>query len=157
MSYDVRTPSRRGSADDGPEPRYAPPGERSRQLVLLAEDDPHDLDIYGRTLWYNGFDVLEAADGERALELARLHKPDLVLVDLLLPGLTGIEVCRRIREDGLASPVIALTARAREDFGDIAREAGCIDYLEKPVGPLDVLRTVERVIGRPPPPGDDAG
>jgi DNA-binding response OmpR family regulator len=138
------------SGTPGAEPK------RTRQLVLLVEDDPNDLRMYGMALWYNGFDVLEAADGESGVSLAREHHPDLVLVDLLLPKLTGIEVCRRIRKSGLDVPVIALTARAQREFGDVAREAGCMDYLEKPISPLQLLHVVEHVIGRAPPSGEDA-
>ena len=123
--------------------------------MLLVEDDPHDLRMYGTTLWYNGFDVVTAADGEAAVALAAEYSPDMVLLDLLLPKLTGLEVCQRIRESGSSVPVVALTGRARQEFGHKARQVGCTDYLEKPVRPLDVLHLVEESIGRPPPAGDE--
>lgn len=132
-----------------------PPKRRERQLVLLAEDDPADLDMYGSALWYNGFDVLEASDGPGALELALTHQPDIVLLDLLLPELTGIEVCRRLRKRGFDPPVVALTARSRREFGPVTEDVGFSGYLEKPIPPLDVLHYVENVVGRPPPPGED--
>lgn len=130
--------------------------ERRRPLVLLVEDDPADRQMYGKALWYNGFDVIEGEDGEEAVALAMEHVPDLVLVDLLLPGLNGIEVCRRLKEDPETAeiPVIALTARAEWEFGLLARDAGCLRYLEKPIGPLKVLKAVEDVVGRPPPSGE---
>lgn len=136
-----------------PEPR--PQERRDRQLVLLAEDNPHDLRLYGTVLFYNGFDVLEAGDGETAVALAEQHSPDLVLLDLLLPELTGIEACRRILQSGCTAPVLALTARSRLEFGDVAREAGFRDYLEKPISPLNVLHRVEELVGRPPAPGEE--
>jgi DNA-binding response OmpR family regulator len=133
-----------------------PGADRTRPLVLLVEDDPHDRHMYGRTLWYNGFDVIEGEDGEEAISLAREHDPDLILVDLLLPRLNGIEVCRVLKADPetAAIPVIALTARSELEFGLLARDAGCMRYLEKPIGPLTVLREVEAVVGRPPPAGE---
>lgn len=132
------------------------PGERVRPLVLLVEDDPHDLQLYGTTLWYNGYDVLTAEDGESGVALAREWQPDLVLLDLLLPKLTGLEACKRIRHAGIEVPVVALTGRARREFGERARSAGCTDYLEKPISPLRVLHFVEDTIGRAPPSGEDA-
>jgi CheY-like chemotaxis protein len=133
--------------------------ERPRPVVLLVEDDPHDRHIYGRTLWYNGFDVVEGSDGAEALLLAREHGPDVILVDLLLPVLNGIEVCRRLKADPATAdiPVIALTARSELEFGLLARDAGCMRYLEKPIGPLKVMEAVEAVVGRPPPPGEGEG
>jgi DNA-binding response OmpR family regulator len=130
---------------------------RYRPLVLLVEDDPNELEIYGKVLWYNGFDLIQRGDGDEGVAAAREYVPDLVLVDLLLPGANGIEVCRRIRADPRTAhvPVVALTAQSEEEFGLLARGVGCQRYLEKPIGALDVLKVVEEVVGRPPPPGDD--
>jgi CheY-like chemotaxis protein len=139
----------------GPMAGPHPNARRPRPLILLAEDDPVDLRLYSMVLWYNGFDVVTAADGESAVALALEHRPDLVLVDLLLPKLTGIGVCKQLRAQEMDVPLIALTARSERDFGDAARQAGCVGYLEKPIGPLDVLHYVEDVVGRPPPPGED--
>jgi DNA-binding response OmpR family regulator len=126
-----------------------------RLLVLVIEDDLHDWEIYGKILWYNGFDVLYAADGEAGAGLARKHAPDLVLLDLMLPGINGLEVCRRLSADPLTAriPIVLLSGRPAADFEAAAREAGAECYLEKPVGPVAVLHTVERLIGRPPPAG----
>jgi CheY-like chemotaxis protein len=151
--HDRRRPDRPGAASRRPAPT-----PRTRPLILLAEDDVHDSEIYGKTLWYNGYDVIHGGDGEAALELARQHAPDLVLVDLLLPRMNGIDLCRQLRvEPSLRDvPLIALTARAEREFGLLARDAGCSGYLEKPIGPFAVLEAVERMIGRAPPvEGDD--
>lgn len=148
-----------GGRSPDPDPGARPRDRhgRARPLVLLAEDDQHDGEIYGKTLWYNGYDVLHAADGEVALDLARRHTPDLIIVDLLLPKMNGIEVCRQLGEDPAVAdvPIIALTARAEREFGLLARDAGCSDYLEKPIGPFAVLAAVEKAIGRAPSPGED--
>jgi CheY-like chemotaxis protein len=138
-----------------PEPGHRRKPTRARPLILVAEDDPDDLRLYSMVLWYNGFDVVTAADGESAVALALEHRPDLVLVDLLLPKLTGIGVCKRLRAQEMDVPMVALTGRSERDFGDAARQAGCVGYLEKPIGPVDVLHYVEDAVGRPPPPGED--
>lgn len=124
-----------------------------RQLVLVVEDEPHDWEIYGKMLWYNGFDVLYARDGAEGLDLARANHPDLVLLDLGLPGMDGLELCRRLKEDPAISdiPVLVLTARSERNYGDEARRAGCARYLEKPKTPLEVLSEVEALIGQAPP------
>lgn len=130
---------------------------RKRQLVVVAEDERHDWEIYGKLLWYNGFDVLHAEDGEEALQLIRTHLPDLVILDLMLPKLDGLEICRRVKAESATEeiPVIALSARSEREYGSRARAVGFTGYLEKPIGPLAVLRTVEDLIGRAPPAGLD--
>jgi DNA-binding response OmpR family regulator len=131
--------------------------ERRRPLVLVVEDEAHDWEIYGKMLWYNGFEVLHAPDGKTGLLLAERRLPDLVLLDLGLPDLSGLELCtmlkRRRRTRDI--PVMVLSARSESEAGEAARSAGCIRYLEKPVGPVDVLHMVEEVVGRPPPAGED--
>ena len=138
-------------------PVNRPGPARKRQLVIVAEDERHDWEIYGKMLWYNGFDVLHAEDGEEALQLIRSHLPDLVILDLMLPKVDGLEICRRVRAESATDdiPVIALSARSEREYGSRARAVGFTSYLEKPIGPLAVLRTVEELIGRPPPPGLD--
>jgi two-component system, cell cycle response regulator DivK len=138
-------------------PRRRPPTAHppSRRPVILAVDDEHyDWLMYSQLLCHYGFEVLHARDGEEGLHLAREHLPDLVLADLMLPRMTGIELCRTLKQERRTRriPVLMLTARAERECGDAAREAGCDGYLEKPIGPVRVLRAVERLIGRPPPP-----
>jgi CheY-like chemotaxis protein len=130
---------------------------RYRPLVLLIEDDPHELEIYGRVLWSKGFELIQRGKGEEGVAAAREHVPDLVLVDLLLPDANGLEACRRIKRDPRTShvPVVALTAQSEEEFGLLAEAVGFQRYLEKPIGPLDVLKVVEDLVGRPPQPVED--
>lgn len=148
-------------------PSRATPGDRTRggrvadgarPLVLVVEDDENDWEIYGKILWYNGYDVAYAADGEEGLRLARKRTPDLVLVDMMLPGMDGLELCRRIREDlGLQGvPIAMLTARSARDIGAKAHAAGCTTVLEKPHSPVDLLHRVEDLVGRPPLSGEGA-
>lgn len=132
------------------------PDMRDRQLVLVIEDDPNDWEIYGKILWYNGFDVLCAANGVEGLKVAEEYRPDLILLDLGLPEMDGLELCRQLKQGPAASaPVIVLSAQPESEYGEAARREGCTRYLEKPQGPLDVLHAVEDVIGPAPP--DAAG
>jgi two-component system, cell cycle response regulator DivK len=133
-----------------------PRAGRDRQLVLLVDDDPHDREIYGRILCYNGFDVICAEAGTVALRLARKYMPDLVLLDIGLPDLHGLDLCSALRTDADTSaiPVIALSAYAEKRMGEQARLAGCTRYIEKPASPVAVLHEIEELVGRPPLAGE---
>jgi CheY-like chemotaxis protein len=129
---------------------------RERQLVLLVDDDPNDREIYGQILCYNGFDVVCAGNGASGIRLARHVMPDIVLLDIGLPDLHGLDLCSSIRtaEDTSAIPVIALSGYAEARMGEQARLAGCTRYIEKPASPVSVLHEIEHLVGKPPLPGD---
>ena len=126
-----------------------------RRMVLVVEDDLDEWKLYGKILWYNGFDVLHAADGEEALRMAHRYAPDLVLLDLMLPGRDGLEVCRELmrHEETSNIPVVVLTGRRASEFERELREAGCARYLEKPISPARVVSEVCGMIGVPPAAG----
>ena len=134
----------------------APHATRERQLVLLVDDDPHDREIYGSILCYNGFDVVCADDGESGIRLAHRLMPDVVLLDIGLPDLHGLDLCSTLRTstDTAGIPVIALSAYAETRMGEQARLAGCTRYIEKPASPVAVLHEIEHLVGKPPLPGD---
>jgi DNA-binding response OmpR family regulator len=140
-------------ATDNRAPRVS--REHSRPLVLVVEDDPHDWEIYGKILWYNGYDVFYAAEAEEGYRLAREHRPDLILLDLMLPKVDGLTLYRRIREDSSMAdiPVVVLSGRPFSELGQAALDLGCRAYLEKPISPVEVLHRVEDLVGRPPPSG----
>jgi CheY-like chemotaxis protein len=127
-------------------------GPRERPLVLLVDDDPHDREIYGTVLLYNGFDVMFAADAASGLAAATAHLPDLILLDLGLPDLDGVELCATLREQPgtAATPIVVLTGFRREERGWPAHLAGSTQFLEKPASPVDVLHTVEGLVGKAP-------
>lgn len=129
---------------------------RERQLVLLVDDDPHDREIYGRILCYNGFDVVCAACGSAGIRHARTFSPDIVLLDIGLPDLHGLDLCSSLRTDTetAAIPVVALSAYAETRMGEQARLAGCTRYIEKPASPVAVLHEIEHLVGKAPLPGD---
>lgn len=107
-----------------------------------------DREVYGRLLWYNGYGLVHAADGESAIALALDARPDIILLDMLLEGeLTGLDVAVRLREEGIDVPMIALSGVKREEFGAAIEEAGITAYLEKPIDPFEVVREVLRHAG----------
>lgn len=116
--------------------------------VLIAEDDDLVADLIGHKLRLRGIDVETIADGADAWERIRTERPHLVILDGMLPGLDGLEVLRRIREDpGLDGiPVVMLTARRREQDIVSALELGASDYLVKPFMPEELLARVERLL-----------
>jgi DNA-binding response OmpR family regulator len=125
-------------------------GPRERPLVLVADDDEDIRMLVRFRLERSGYDVLPARDGAEALELAVRHRPDLAVLDLMMPKVDGYEVTRRLR--GLDAtrrmPIVMLTARAQET--DVARgfEAGADDYIRKPFSPQELRARVQAILGR---------
>ncbi len=117
--------------------------------VLVAEDDDLVADLIGHKLRLRGIDVEVIGDGADAWECIRAERPHLVILDGMLPGLDGLEVLRRIREDPELDgmPVVMLTARRREQDIVSALEMGASDYLVKPFMPEELLARVERLLG----------
>ena len=116
--------------------------------VLIVDDDPIVRDVLRRYLVKDGFLVTAAGDGRDGLDAYARVRPDLVLLDLMLPSLDGLEVFRRIRELDGAAPVIMLTARGREDERIVGLESGADDYVAKPFSPREVVARVRAVLRR---------
>jgi len=117
------------------------------RTVLLVEDEAEIADVLRRYLERDGYRVLVAADGVRAVDEYQRLRPDLVLLDLMLPGLDGFEVCRRIRQQG-STPIIMLTARDEEADKLVGLELGADDYITKPFSPREVVARVRAVLRR---------
>ena len=121
------------------------------QTVLVVDDEPHIVEIVHDYLKQAGFRVLVARDGQTGLTIARHERPDLVILDLMLPGgLDGLDVCRSIRQDPILSdiPIIMLTARIEETDRLIGLELGADDYVTKPFSPREVVARVRAVLRR---------
>jgi len=120
------------------------------QRILVVDDEPPIVGLVTAYLEHEGFDVLSAADGPTALMQARLHHPHLVVLDLMLPGMDGLEVCRRLRQE---SPVyiLMLTARAEETDKVIGLGLGADDYLTKPFSPKELVARVKAILRRERP------
>ena len=118
-----------------------------KPLILIVEDEPDIAGTLGRYLERAGLRVMLAHDGRRGLELFSEHRPSLVILDLMLPGLDGLEVLRSIRLLGRV-PVIALTARVSQDDRLRGFELGADDYVPKPFYPLEVVSRVQALLRR---------
>ncbi len=116
--------------------------------VLIVEDEQNIVDILSFNLAREGYDTLEAYDGRTGLQLAREENPDLILLDLMLPELDGFEVCRQLREEGYATPIIMLTAREEETDKVLGLELGADDYITKPFSMRELLARVKANIRR---------
>lgn len=116
--------------------------------VLIIEDDP-DMSMGLRdNLEFEGYEVVSSADGETGLELAREKEPHCVLLDIMLPGMDGFEVCQRLREDRVRAPIIMLTARGQEIDKVRGLELGADDYVTKPFGVQELLARIRAVLRR---------
>lgn len=120
--------------------------------ILVVENDPMSRELARRVLARGGYDVTVAHDAEEALRLAPGLHPDLVLMDLRLPGIDGVEATRRLRarRATAAIPVAVLSAQAFADDIERAREAGAVDYLTKPIGARELLDRVGRLLADAP-------
>jgi DNA-binding response OmpR family regulator len=121
-----------------------------RPVILIADDDPDILELVAYRLERAGYEIVRASDGEEALQLATERVPDLAVLDVMMPKLTGYEVTARIREHEATNriPVILLTARVQEADVERGFEAGADDYLRKPFSPQELRARVQAILGR---------
>ncbi len=115
--------------------------------VLIVDDEPNIREVVGLYLRRDGHDVVSAADGEEALEVFRKSEPDLVVLDLMLPRLSGLEVCRRMQAERRV-PLIMLTARGEEEERIVGLSLGADDYVVKPFSPRELAARVTAVLRR---------
>src|SRR2546422_6698475 len=115
--------------------------------ILVVDDEPRIVRLVRDYLEHGGFTVLVASDGPTALRTARTGRPDLVILDLALPGLDGLDVTRALRRDGEV-PIIMLTARTEESDKLVGLELGADDYMTKPFSPKELVARVRAVLRR---------
>ena len=120
----------------------------ARTTILIVEDEQNIVDILSFNLGREGYDTLEAYDGATGLQLALEQNPDLILLDLMLPGMDGFEVCRQVRQAGASTPIIMLTAREEEADKVLGLELGADDYITKPFSMRELLARVKANIRR---------
>ena len=118
------------------------------KTVLIVEDEQSIVDILSFNLTKEGYDTLEALDGPTGLQLALEQNPDLVLLDLMLPGMSGFDVCKKIRAAGSPVPIVMLTAREEEDDKVLGLELGADDYITKPFKNRELMARVKANIRR---------
>jgi two-component system cell cycle response regulator DivK len=121
------------------------------KTILLVEDNPHNRKIFSGMLTHNGFRVREAETGDAALAAVAEEQPDLILMDLSIPGVDGWECTKRLKADPKTEriPIIALTAHAMRGDEERARAAGCDGYLSKPISPKKVVEEVRAYLKLP--------
>jgi len=116
--------------------------------ILIVEDEPDMVEGLRDNLIYEGYDVLSAADGETGLALAVEESPDLILLDIMLPGKNGYQVCREMKSKGIDVPVIMLTAKSQEVDKVLGLELGADDYITKPFSIRELLARIKAVLRR---------
>ena len=116
--------------------------------ILIVEDEQNIVDILSFNLGRDGYDTMEAYDGPTGLQLALEENPDLILLDLMLPGMDGFDVCKQVRAGGVTTPIIMLTAREEETDKVLGLELGADDYITKPFSMRELLARVKANIRR---------
>ena len=119
--------------------------------ILLIDDDEGLRETVGLLLEQDGYQVLSAADGRTGFDLAATARPDLILVDLRLPGMSGVDICRQIRASGATTPLIILSAVGDEIDKVLLLEIGADDYIVKPFGARELLARIRAVLRRAAP------
>ena len=119
----------------------------NKTKLLIVEDEPTLLETLKYNLKKQGYEVVTAADGVQALPIARAEKPDLVILDVMLPGLDGFEICRILRQE-MSLPILMLTARDEEVDKIVGLEVGADDYLTKPFSMRELLARVKAHLRR---------
>jgi two-component system alkaline phosphatase synthesis response regulator PhoP len=117
------------------------------QTILVVDDEARIVKLVRDYLTRAGFDVLDARDGDAALTMARVERPDLIILDLMLPGVDGLDVCRRLRQESDV-PIIMLTARVEEADRIVGLELGADDYVTKPFSPGELVARVRATLRR---------
>jgi len=117
--------------------------------VLIVEDNELNMKLFHDLLDSQGYQTLQTREGLQALALARLHKPDLILMDIQLPEISGLEVTKWLKDDEELShiPVVAVTAFAMKGDEEVIRQGGCEAYISKPISVTSFLETVRRFVG----------
>ena len=121
------------------------------QKILIAEDERDILDLIIFTLEFGGYDVVPTSNGEDALEMVHKEKPDLILLDVRMPRMSGYEVCKRIKaENSICNiPVVFLSAKGQEAEVLTGYEMGAIDYILKPFAPDHLLERLDHILTNP--------
>jgi two-component system phosphate regulon response regulator PhoB len=122
----------------------------NRGTILVIDDEKDLIELVRYNLEKEGFDAIAASDGQAGLEIAQRHKLDLIVLDLMMPGMDGLEVCRRLRSDARTGriPLIMLTAKATEADRIVGLELGADDYITKPFSPRELVARVKAILRR---------
>jgi DNA-binding response OmpR family regulator len=118
------------------------------EKILVVEDDPISLRLIQYTLQHEGYQVLSAPNGLDGMRKVREEEPDLVILDVMLPGIDGFEICHRLRAEPQTArlPILMLSAKAQEIDRDTGLKVGADDYLAKPASPSEIVKRVESLL-----------
>lgn len=135
-----------------------PLGHRSTKLVLIVEDNELNLKLFHDLLDAHGYATLQTRHGMEALQLARKHRPDLIVMDIQLPEVSGLEVTKWLKDDDdlRQIPIVAVTAFAMKGDEERIRDGGCEAYISKPISVSGFIETIRRFIGDSCLPGSSA-
>jgi two-component system cell cycle response regulator DivK len=129
--------------------KFGETGRRpQRRKILIVEDNALNMKLFNDLLMAHGYDTLQSKDGVEALAIARRHHPDLILMDIQLPEVSGLQVTKWIKEDKSICmiPVIAVTAFAMKGDKEKMRDGGCEEYIAKPISVTSFIQTIERFL-----------
>src|SRR6476620_1104984 len=121
--------------------------------ILIVEDDPHILLGLEEVLKSDGFDVASCNRGDRAVDAVAKNKPALVVLDVMLPGLSGYDICKQLRAKKIATPILMLTAKGQEIDKVVGLDLGADDYVTKPFGVRELLARIHALLRRSQQPG----
>jgi CheY-like chemotaxis protein len=126
-----------------------PKGGQMGKVILIVEDDPKSLKLAKDLLNMSGYDTLQASDGAQGVELAKAQKPDLVLMDIMMPKMDGYTACNAIKSDAATKniPVIMVTALGYELNKRLAERVGASGYITKPIDRQELVKTIGRFLG----------
>ncbi len=119
-----------------------------KKKVLIVEDNELNMKLFDDLLGAHGYDTVKTRDGTQVLEIARMHKPDLILMDIQLPEVSGLKVTQWLKEDAELRkiPVIAVTAFAMKGDEEKIRQGGCEDYISKPISIMEFIKVVQKYL-----------
>jgi two-component system, cell cycle response regulator DivK len=123
--------------------------DATAKTILIVEDNELNMKLFHDLLDAHGYRILQTRDGMEALDMARRHHPDLILMDIQLPEVSGLEITKFLKEDDTlrSIPVVAVTAFAMKGDAEMIRQGGCEAYLSKPISVTGFLETVRRFLG----------
>jgi DNA-binding response OmpR family regulator len=125
--------------------------------ILIAEDERDIRDLVIFTLQFSGYEVVSANNGEEAIEKTRREQPDLILMDVRMPRMTGYEACRELKKEERTQniPIVFLSAKGQEQEVQSGLEAGAVDYILKPFSPIHLTKRIEEILARAASDGAD--
>src|SRR5467141_1012934 len=126
-------------------------GRRMKTKILIVEDDPHILLGLEEVLKSDGFEVAVCNRGDQAIEAAGKHRPALIVLDVMLPGLSGYEICKQLRAKKVTVPILMLTAKGQEIDKVVGLDLGADDYVTKPFGVRELLARIHALLRRTGP------